>query len=174
MSLITCLIQVVCSEFSNDLDYDDLNSLVHIIWTAANSHYHPPRGTMQTSLTTQAFRSFHGRTGLSYSRCRYSAPSARMPSVRFSHAAGGKDPRLSQGSAHKDNLHPNDPQSQSAQAGQSQKHSDSPLDAASSQRAPQKKARSGSGNPEPIGMVDQVGSQSSTAKKADGDGKTKN
>ncbi|KAJ3776205.1 hypothetical protein FB446DRAFT_722255 [Lentinula raphanica] len=125
------------------------------------------------SLTTQGFRSLrnsHSNT-LIRSCQNYSLRSAQQLHIRFAHGEG-RDSRLSQGPAHKDdNLHPNDPQSQSAQAAKSQKGSQSPLDAASSQKTSQKKAKGGSGNPEAIGMVDQVGSQSSTAKKTENSGK---
>ncbi|KIK62799.1 hypothetical protein GYMLUDRAFT_260041 [Collybiopsis luxurians FD-317 M1] len=97
---------------------------------------------------------------------------ARLYSPSFSRAeSAGKDPRQSQGPASKDNsrenLSSNDPQSQAAQSGYSQKQSKTPLDAASSQEVPQKKEKSTPGNPEGIGMVDQVGSQSGSASRSE-------
>ncbi|KAF4596916.1 hypothetical protein EYR38_008307 [Pleurotus pulmonarius] len=61
-----------------------------------------------------------------------------------------------------------DPSKQSKNAAkEARENSSNPVDAASSQRK-EKPSKDATGNKEGIGMVDQVGSQSSTAKKNEG------
>ncbi|KAH9854899.1 hypothetical protein C2E23DRAFT_883451 [Lenzites betulinus] len=107
---------------------------------------------------------------------RRAARTLPRASPRFLHAtaapaAAGKDSRLSQGSASKDNnKHSKDPQSQAARGGKKVaqgNQSSGPHDAAS-RTGDQKTDRSGlSGNQEGIGFADQVGSALSTGNKSD-------